>query len=238
MAGILFDALAGAQAEGAHEPHLVSREQGGRATLPAERNKGPKDTLLVTGVAAASLGYATLRYNVFKNVPWADWPSYTLNKAIAVAALLLIVLSVARFGLRGRSTGTLMVWAGGLALTHSLLSFALLEPAYYPRLFVGTKLTLLAGLSIMLGAALMAVMEVGARRSSRWTRPVLHGALAVTAFAIGLHAALPAVSTWLTPGTWPGGLPPLTLISFISGSAALIIWWFRPVNAQLTNPTH
>ena len=206
--------------------------------MPAEIKKGPNDVRLVTGVAAASLGYATLRYNVFKNVPWADWPSYTLNKAIAVAALLLVVLSVARIGLRGRSTGTLMLWAGALALTHSLLSFALLNLSYYPRLFVGTKLTFLAGLSIMLGAALMTVMEIGARRSSRWTRPVQHAALAVTAFAIGLHAALPAVSTWLDTATWPGGLPPLTLISFISGSAALVIWWFRPVNAQLTNPTH
>ena len=48
---------------------------------------------------AALLGstlYATVRYNVVKGVPWSDWPAYTPNKALALAALVVLVLSVVR----------------------------------------------------------------------------------------------------------------------------------------------
>jgi len=43
-----------------------------------------------------SVAYATARYNIFKGVSWNDWPTYTLNKALGLSALLLLVLSVVR----------------------------------------------------------------------------------------------------------------------------------------------
>lgn len=184
------------------------------------------DTRLAIGLLALATAYATVRYNVFKGVPWADWPAYTLNKAIAVASLLLLAVATIRLVRKGSSIAVPMVWAGVLALIHSLLSFALFDPAYFPRLFEADKLTFLGGLSITLGAGLMAVMELGARRSVGWTPALRRKALAFTAFATGIHAALPALSTWIEPATWPGGLPPLTLISFLTGLAALVAWRF------------
>jgi hypothetical protein len=183
-----------------------------------------RDHALALALLALSLVYATVRYNVFKGVPWPDWPAYTVNKALAVGSLLLIALSVLRLARRKGRTAILLAWAGALALAHSLLSFALFDPRYYERLFADGKLTFSAGLSITLGVLALAVMELGARKSAGWSPGLRHSALAVTAFGSGLHAALPAVSTWLEPATWPGGLPPLTLISFATGTAALIAW--------------
>lgn len=187
---------------------------------------------LIAGAFGAALAYATLRYNVFRGVPWADWPSYTLNKALAVASLLLIAAAVIRLRRPGRRIATIMVAAGALGLAHSLLSFALLDPLYYERLYEGGKLTFAAGLSLALGVAATAAMDVGARKSSGWTPARRHAALALIAFAVGLHAALPAFGTWIAPGTWPGGLPPLTLISFLTGSAALAAWLRRPATKE------
>ena len=189
-----------------------------------------RDHLFSAGTLGAVLAYATLRYNVFKGVPWPDWPSYTLNKALAVASLLLIAAAVWRLARRGAGTGTLLGWAGGLAFTHSLLSFALFTPLYFPRLFDAGKLTFSAGLAITLGVGAMAAMELGARRSGPWSPGLRHAALALIAFVSGIHAALPALTTWVDPATWPGGLPPLTLISFLTGTIALIVWVIRTLS--------
>lgn len=187
------------------------------------------DHLLSAGALGAALAYATLRYNVFKGVPWQDWPAYTLNKALAVASLLLIAIAVWRL-VRGRAgTSTVLGWAGALAFTHSLLSYALFTPLYFPRLFEAGRLTFSAGLAITLGVGAMVAMELGARRSGPWSPNLRHAALALIAFASGVHAALPALATWIDPTTWPGGLPPLTLISFLAGTAALVIWAVRLV---------
>lgn len=186
---------------------------------PAAANGGRDHWLALAGLCVA-LGYATLRYNVFKGTPWADWPAYTVNKGLAVAALLLMAAALLRLRVGGR-TGTLLMWAGGFALAHSLLSFALLDPVYYARLFDGRKLTAAAGLSLTLGAILMAGMEISARRACEWRIGVRRAMLAWIAFGTGVHAAIPAVSSWFAPAAWPGGLPPLTLIAFLVGALAL-----------------
>lgn len=176
---------------------------------------------LTAGLFAAALGYATLRYNVFKGVPWSDWPAYVVNKGLAVASLLIMAAAVWRWRLGRGPARVLIAAAGVLALAHSLLSFALLDPAYYERLFTAGKLTPTAGLSITLGVLAMAAMDLGARRGEHWPRRVRVRSLALVALGSGLHAALPAIAGWLEPAKWPGGLPPLTLISFVAGLVAL-----------------
>ncbi|MET0371990.1 MAG: hypothetical protein ABW039_11515 [Sphingobium sp.] len=185
---------------------------------------GARDHRLAAGLLGLALGYATLRYNGFKGVPWADWPAYTVNKALAVGALLIIAAGVIRLSRQSGRSGILLGWAGALALAHSLLSFAMLNPTYYGRLFDTGKLTALAGLSLTLGALSMAGLELGARRASAWSPALRHRTLALIAFASGVHAALPALASWVEPATWPGGMPPLTLISFLTGALAVAFW--------------
>jgi hypothetical protein len=40
-----------------------------------------------------SLGYAVLRYHILGPVPWKDFPLYTLNKGVCLAAFLLLTLN-------------------------------------------------------------------------------------------------------------------------------------------------
>jgi len=188
----------------------------------------PRDDLLSAGLLGVALLYATLRYNLFKGVPWQDWPAYTVNKAFAVGSLLIVAAATIRLSKRNSGSARLLAWGGALALAHSLLSFALLSPTYYPRLFEGVKLTALGGLSLTLGVLLIAGVELGARRASAWSAGLRHATLALIAFGTGVHAALPSLSTWFNRATWPGGMPPLTLISFLVGTLALLAWWFRP----------
>ncbi|KKO17939.1 MAG: hypothetical protein BROFUL_03390 [Candidatus Brocadia fulgida] len=51
---------------------------------------------VTTLVFLAAAAYATLRYNVFKGVPWSDWSTYVMNKAVALSALAFMALEVFR----------------------------------------------------------------------------------------------------------------------------------------------
>jgi len=40
---------------------------------------------------------------------------------------------------------------------------------------------------------------------------------------VGVHAAVLGFGGWFQPGTWPGYMVPITLISFLLGVVALIL---------------
>ncbi len=101
-----------------------------------------------------------------------------------------------------------------------VLSLALLSPAYYPDFFVEGKLTAAVGVSMMLGAGTAAAMYAGSgMHGSQGTRAVVR-TLAILALASGVHAMLQGFVTLFAPLTWPGMMPPITLISFLLGVAA------------------
>lgn len=187
------------------------------------------------GVVAGSTMYATARYHVFQDFPWSDWPVYTLNKVFGLSALLLLVLAVARRRWRpGHPIGPAMLAAGVLFGMHVLVSLALLSPAYYPKLFAAGKLTALAGAAIVLGVIATAALVAGAKPRPLQTADQSARGLALLAFAVGAHGALPGIASWLAPWTWPGLMPPITLVSFVLGAAALGIAWIprRPAFAH------
>lgn len=190
-------------------------------TIPL--SDGRRDPLIVAGTLAASTAYATLRYNVFKGVAWSDWPHYTVNKSLALASLVLLAWAVLRLAAGHRRTiRMLMAFASGLAVTHSLVSLALLEPQYYEAFYATGRLTLAAGVSLTLASAAVALLQWGkGTRADEAPRKAIF-ALAAIAFISGLHAALPSIPNWLAPARWPGGMPPITLISFLTGLLALL----------------
>ena len=169
-----------------------------------------------------SVAYATARYNIFKGVPWSDWPAYTLNKAFAMAALFLLVLSVFRKGSAGKlPNDRTLFMAGVFTSVHVVLSLTLLSPAYYPDFFVEGKLTAALGLSMLLGAAAAALMYAGGGPHGSHDAHAAVRNLAILALVSGVHAMLQGFAKWFAPSTWPGMMPPITLISFLLGLAAV-----------------
>lgn len=181
-----------------------------------------RDRRIVAVAFGVAVAYASVRYNVIKGVPWSEWPIYTLNKAIAVGSLALLVAAVWSM-VRRRSPATLMAWAGAGVMVHVAASLAILNPAYFTHFYEDGKLTFVAALSLMIGCAAATGMEVGARKSGRLTLSQQAWAIATIAGASGVHAGMTGLSSWLRPGSWPGGLPPITLISALLGCAAVAI---------------
>lgn len=180
----------------------------------------PRTTIAL--VLGSTFAYAALRYHAFKGVPWSQLPFYTLNKAAAWSALVLLALAAytSRRDRKPLHLSHLFQPALGLAAFHALASLALLAAGSYPKLIVDGHLGLAAGLSLALAVA--ASLAVNACLSGA----SLPGAAGLTA-AASLHSALLGHESWLKPSTWPGGLPPITLLSALCGALALG-WMLKP----------
>jgi DMSO/TMAO reductase YedYZ heme-binding membrane subunit len=177
---------------------------------------------------AAALLYAIVRYHVFGSVAWTHLPLFTMNKAVSFASAGVLAAAYLarrpalrlRYGLTGFA----------LAVLHVLMSFCLLTPADYPKLFAGSRLSfageaaMLAGCAGMLALCLPAVGSfpgtkeaLGPVRWLQWQR-LGYAALALTA----LHVLAIGGKGWFDPGSWPGGMPPITLWSFVVALVPLV----------------
>jgi hypothetical protein len=167
-------------------------------------------------ITAASVAYATIRYNVFKGVAWTDWPVFVLNKGLALSSVVLLAAWILR---HRRSTDVsepaLLAAASRLMLAHIGLSLVVLSPVYFPAFFVDGRLTWQAGAALSIGMAAAVGLPV-VSRPGRAHRSRRRG-LGLIVFAAGCHAALFGYSSWFTPAAWPGSLPPITLVSFAAG---------------------
>lgn len=179
-----------------------------------------RDVRLAAWVFAASFAYAIVRYNVFGTVSAEQIPIYVANKAISVASLVLLGLS------RLVDAKPRRKWLGfaGLAgaLVHLMMSLLVLQPAYLPRHFKpdnamrwNVETSVLAGvLSIVL---LLWLAYAATTRPIEGQSPgssLLRGVGRIALALVAVHTLLLGYFTWPEIHKWPGGMPPITLLSF------------------------
>lgn len=178
------------------------------------------DRKLLAGLTGAGLAYAIVRYNVFKGVPWDQLPVYVANKAIALVGLMLLGLS--RIVVEKQRRKNLGLSGALLVVVHVLMSLILLGPDYYASFYSELgQMTLAAELSMLAGAlgtaGLLWLFYVTTIRpiAGQPNRTSLVPGLGrlVLAFT-AVHVILIGVRGWFDVSSWPGSLPPITLLSF------------------------
>jgi hypothetical protein len=172
--------------------------------------------------------YACLRYHVFKGTEWQHFPAYVLNKSISWTGLVLIGLSRIVADKPQRKTFGLT----GLAFIglHVPLSLATLNPSYHLRLFLPDSqyLTAYAEFALLFGsiALVLLIWMYGAflqrPNPESQSTPVLVPRLcrAILVAAV-IHVAAIGFETWIAPASWPGYLPPITLLAVLGGLVCL-----------------
>lgn len=190
-------------------------------------------------VWASCLGYAVLRYNVFKGVEWTHLPLFIVNKSVAFAGVIFVALAYLAgksFGGRAgseaaRARAKFLGLAGFAMLTvHVLMSMVLLSPANYEKFYEASgRLNLTGELTFLFGvlaygcllfpAIATAPYMYEALGMERWLKAQHMGYWAL-ALACG-HTLAMGIEGWIDVSAWPGSMPPITLLGFLAALAGL-----------------
>lgn len=185
-------------------------------------------------VSLISITYTILRYHVIGNTPWSQFPLYILNKGLSLTGFILLGINFSLGPLNNIGKGIGENWLSIrpslgissflLIFTHLFLSLILLNPANYQKFFLENgSFTTNGGLSMLAGVIAFLILwiytisfQTFLRENKAFikfitSRKVILMAMVFTA----AHIFFMGYSGWTTPQNWPGGLPPITLISFI-----------------------
>ncbi len=217
-----------------------------RVTLqanPGARIRLPRGERLlwVLGIWIPCLAYAIVRYNMFSGVEWTHLPLYIVNKSVAIAGTIFIALAYLVGKLFGGASGTEPVRAKakflglvGFAMisVHVFMAMVLLSPANYPKFFADSgkfnlsgEFTFLFGVlaygCLLFPAIVTLPYMCDALGRDRWLT-AQHMGYVTLALACG-HTFAMGYQGWFDLSTWPGMLPPITLLGFSVALVALCV---------------
>jgi hypothetical protein len=170
-------------------------------------------------VLIIAIVYAIIRYHFFGPVEAANIPSYLVNKGSSLAAVVYLLFSAyARYKnnivearLWGKTSLAFMVF-------HIFLSWSLWSPGYYEGFYANADWTALTPMMNLKGEIALLSGAVGAlvyfMISSRKPKAITLLMTIATAM-VCIHVGVMGLGGWLKPKSWNGGLPPITLVSFL-----------------------
>lgn len=168
--------------------------------------------------------YAVVRYAGFANVSPIHIPVYLLNKGISMTAAYALLM--AALGLIRAQREVFDFWRKAcmnLVFIHVLLSLAIYNKGYFPKFFAGDMMSLTGEITLLLGALGVYCFW---RLLTFEMEPHVKRIMIVAASAlVSGHLFVMGYDGWLAVQKWNGGLPPITLLSFlltISGCAVFI----------------
>ena len=173
------------------------------------------------------LSYSILRYNIYSDVPWIDLPLFVFNKSLALCSLILFAhFQYSKSKPNSGEKKYLREYAIIFIVLHILISVLILNPEYYPKFFLLQKLNITGVLSIFFGILAFGLLlplinkngfrEIYNRFKSKQNVAIIFFTLTAA------HVVIMGIKGWFEPSTWPGGLPPITLLSFIVALFPLI----------------
>ena len=184
--------------------------------------------LFSVGVLLATFAYSIVRYNIFGPVYQEQIPLYITNKAFSWAGLILIGASP--FFRKAASRAYIGIFGGVLTAMHVLASLTVFQPKYFSKFYLSNEylkweieVSMLTGTiaTVIVGVLMMATFSNRPPDAANPRNPYAwfgRAALLLTC----LHVLFMGFAGWLTPGKWHGGLPPITLLSFLMGLGFLM----------------
>jgi|TARA_Y100000310_G_scaffold202533_3_gene202748 hypothetical protein len=177
----------------------------------------------VIGIVVLFTAYAVLRYNIFGDVDVQNIPVYILNKSLSMsAALFLLLAGWSHWQKDKQASKAWGTYSLHFAMVHVVISLMLLSSAYYPKLFDGELMNVKGELSTLFGA--LAVYLYVLLSKHGLVKSTFHRIQFLATVVIALHLFFMGYSGWFTVGSWFGGLPPISLLSFIAVAVGGILY--------------
>lgn len=210
-----------------------------------EESSKPQKVKWITLTLLFFTVYAILRYLVFKGVDPVHFPLYILNKVASISGLFLLATSYSigkikswKFGSDQRNV-QLIKFIGlmgfSLSAIHIFISLIILTPAYYPKFYHGEMMNFSGELSMLMGVLSLFFFTIPAITTipfmqeavgiKKWQKRQRMGYFGLlTALA---HVVVMGISGWFKIGTWPGYLPPITMIAAIIAIVPLYLKFIK-----------
>lgn len=189
--------------------------------------------------------YATLRYIIFKGVDIIHFPLYIVNKIFSISGICFLAVSYATGKLKwlkfndSTMQNQFIKFTGlagfSLSAMHVFISLIILSPAYFPKFYSDEMLNLKGELSMLMGIfslycfTMPAITTIPFMQEAvgikKWQQGQRMGYLGL--FVAFLHTAIMGFSGWLDISSWPGYLPPITLIGTIIAIIPLYLKFLR-----------
>ncbi len=166
--------------------------------------------------------YALVRYTIYGPVSVVHIPIYLLNKSIALATvccLLFVVVSLCK-----QAQQQVKFWGIAsfhLASIHVVMSTTILSSDYFPAFFNNNQMNFMGELTVLFGILSGYALWFARHPKSTSVQPKVFQCIA-SVFILG-HLFSIGYSVWFNIGRWHGGLPPISLISFIIVMTSLLL---------------
>ena len=180
-------------------------------------------------IFATCFGYSNLRYVVFGPEDGTHVPLFIMNKALSWSGLATVGLSKV---LRQYETSRMAGLLGALMIgMHVVMSLLILRPEYLGKFFSsadGMRMTWKGEAAILAGVLGLACLTCllwntatayKKANQSIEIRSVLPRGVDILLFCGTLHVAFMGWDEWFEPTKWAdfGYLPPITMLSFLTG---------------------
>jgi len=158
---------------------------------------------------------------VYGNIPWDQLPLFILNKVLSFSGLLLLTLNltVRFFPYLKNSKQTLGIIGFIFIFIHILLSLILMSPVNYSKLYSDSgSFSAFGGISLTSGAIAFTFLLIYIFYENNKPFQTIfqkRGITAISSLLPLIHLSFLGFSGWITPQKWQGGMPPITLLSFI-----------------------
>ena len=198
-----------------------------------------KTNTIIILVISISVIYAIIRYHIFNGVP-LSYIIDVLNKGIALAAILLIALSLSigplarrfpnKFGRIEIGKRLFGLWGFTLSFFHTLISLLILKPNHYKIFYSFLKMNVLGEFVLISGFISLLLIGLAFITSFPHLFPFSQKSFRLTQFAgyigcvvAGLHVFPIGVNQWTQISSWPGNMVPITFISFFAVIITVIL---------------
>ncbi len=170
-----------------------------------------------------TLVYAVIRYAGFGHVALIHLPVYIMNKAICMTAVESLLM--ASLGFMHAEQDKVRFWTNAcsqLVFVHIFLSLGILSQGYYANFFDGDKMSLTGELVLLMGVLAVYCFW---RLHATGIKPAVRRTLTVLActFVAG-HLFAMGYKDTLNVQKWNGGLPPMSMLSFLLAVSSLIVF--------------
>ncbi len=182
-----------------------------------------------------TLVYAVIRYAGFSHVSLIHVPVYIMNKAVSMTAVE--ALFMAALGLMRAERDTVRFWINAcsqLVFVHIFLSLGILSKGYFASYFDGDKMSLTGELVLLMGVLAVYCFW---RLKTAEIKPALRRTLTILACAlVAVHLFAMGFDGWMQVQKWNGGMPPITLLSFLLVVSSLIVFlWAKEKHVSLSS---